>query len=193
MGDMPRTPSTKPDSLPLRRRFVGIIDEDGEPTVRWEMDTRDEWVEQWPPCPDGGRIELRYALGFRERNIGELELRVLLGGGDGGVCQTIVDERDDEVYVRVLVHRADEHQGFARDDREYTDCPVRTSLVRPLSNRAVIDMDSDEELLLYTPLYLNNVRQPDHGYRAAARRRRSPGVDTARGSAQRTTPPPAPA
>jgi len=43
-GPMPRTDSTGSDSLPLRRRFAGIIDEDGEPTVGWEVDTRgDGW------------------------------------------------------------------------------------------------------------------------------------------------------
>jgi hypothetical protein len=40
------------------------------------------------------------------------------------------------------------------------------------SEGAVIDVDTGEELPLYTPLYVNNVRQPDHGYRPANRRRR---------------------
>jgi hypothetical protein len=61
------------------------------------------WWEPWPVCPDGNPQELRHALGFRERNIGELELRVELGGHDRGVCQLIVEERDDEVFVRVVV------------------------------------------------------------------------------------------
>ena len=43
-------------------------------------------------------------------------------------------------------------------------------LLEPLGQRAVIDMDSDEELPLYTPKYLNNVVQPDHGYRLVGRR-----------------------
>jgi len=167
---MPRTDSTGSDSLPLRRRFAGIIDEDGEPTVGWEVDTRGEWVEKWPPCPDGNRLKLRHALGFRERNIRELELRVLLGGDGWGVCQIIVDEREDEVHVRVLLHRSEERRLRAAD-REYLDSPVRVSLARPLGERAVIDMDSEKELPLYTPMYMNNVLQPDHGYRPAARRR----------------------
>jgi hypothetical protein len=40
----------------------------------------------------------------------------------------------------------------------------------PLGERAVIDFDYDEELPLYRPLYLNNVRQPDHGYQYVERR-----------------------
>src|ERR1700751_5626856 len=160
MGEMPSAPSTGSDRLPLRRRFVGFIDEEGEPTIGWEVDTRDEWLVEWPPCPDGNPIKLCHALGFRERNMCELEFRVALGGPDGGVCQVIVDERENEVYVRVLLHRCDEHEGLTPRNREYLDWPVRASLVRPLGERCVIDMDSDEELLLYTPPYVNNVLQP---------------------------------
>lgn len=106
------------------------------------------------------------------------------------MCQIIVDERDDEIYVRVLLHRSEGHHGVTRTDREYLDFPVRVSLVRPLAERAVIDMDSDEELPLFTPTYLSNVLQPDHGYRPAARRRWAPGVGTPRRIARGTTHPP---
>ena len=137
---------------------------------------RDEsaaWREKWaPPCPDGNPQELRPPLGFRERNIGELELRVPLCRGDNGACQVIVDERDDEVYVRVLVCRDEQQADGPRDRRSYTDCPVRVWLDRPLGDRAVIDVDSDDELSLYTPRYLNNRPQADAGYRQADRRKR---------------------
>jgi len=86
-----------------------------------------------------------------------------------------LDERDDEVYVRVLVCCCDDDEddeGTWRD-REYTDCPVSVWLKQPLGERAVIDVDSDEELPLYIPNYLDNVRQPDHGYHPANRRRRA--------------------
>lgn len=109
-------------------------------------------------CPDGLRQRLCHPLSFRERNVGELELRVLLGPGEGGVCQVIVEERGEEVYVRVLVHCADEDDVSARPDREYMDCPVRVELDEPLGERAVIDVDRDEELRLYTPEFLDNVR-----------------------------------
>ena len=101
----------------------GIIDEDGEPTVGWEVDTRGEWGEKWPACPDGHPLKLRHALGFRERSVRELELRVSLGDDGWGVCQIIVDEREDEVYVRVLLHRSDDRRGVSLTEREYLDSP----------------------------------------------------------------------
>jgi len=122
-------------------------------------------------CPDGRVRRLCHPVGFRERNVGELELRVLLGPGDNGVCQVIVEERDEEVNVRVLVHRADEDDASARCDREYLNCPVRVELDEPLGERAVIDFDRDEELPLYKPPYLNDARQPDDGHHNVTRRR----------------------
>lgn len=126
-------------------------------------------------CPDGKRQRLCHPLGFRERNVGELELRVLLGPGEDGVCQVIVEERHEEVYVRVLVHCRDEDIAAALRRRNYIDCPVRVWLDEPLRARAVIDFDRDEELSLYRPLYLNNVKQHDHGYHYVGRRRPGPG------------------
>ena len=69
------------------------------------------------------------------------------------------------------------HQPIA-DDRPATpssyraDCPVRVWLEKPLGERAVIDVDSDQELPLFTPDWFDGVRQPDAGYRPANRRRR---------------------
>jgi hypothetical protein len=77
---------------------------DGGPDGEWDIEAHKEWCRKWaPPCPDGHPQRLQRALGFRERNLKELELRIPLGGRDGGACQVIVDEHDDEVYVRVLV------------------------------------------------------------------------------------------
>ena len=93
------------------------------------------------------------------------------------VCQVIVDERDDDVYVRVVLcyeDEGDEDEDLRPRRHEYMDCPVRVWLDRPLGERAVIDVDDDEELPLYVPKYLNNVVQPDHGYHLADRRRRRP-------------------
>jgi hypothetical protein len=140
------------------------------PLPQPDPERRCEFCDKWAPrCPDGNPQRLRRALGFRERNIRELELRVPLGGNDGGVCQVVVDERPAEVYVRVLV--------CCRDDRttsrdEELDCPVRVWLEQPLGERAVIDVDNDEELRLYTPKYVGHEVQPDHGYRRVFRRRR---------------------
>ncbi len=124
-----------------------------------------------PPCPDGNPQRLCHPLGFRERNIGELELRVALG--EDGVCQVIVDERGDEVYVRVVTCCRNEAPSVVAAPSEYVDAPVRLWLGQPLGDRAVIDLDLDKELPLYTPRYLNSIPQPDHGYRPANRRRRS--------------------
>ncbi len=57
----------------------------------------------------------------------------------------------------------------------YMDCPIRVWLESPLGDRAVIDLDTDEELPLFVPEYLNNVVQPDHGYHPAQRRLRRRG------------------
>ena len=66
----------------------------------------------------------------------ELELRVALGGNEDGVCQVVVDEHENEVFVRVLVDVEDDPPGRSRD-RECLDCPVRVWLERPLGERAV--------------------------------------------------------
>jgi hypothetical protein len=115
---------------------------------------------------------VRNALGFWERNACELELRVPLGGDDGRVCDVVVDELEDEVHVRVIVCYDPEHDEAPARSRKYVDWPVRVWLERPLGDRAVIDVDRDEELPLYTPAYLDNVPQSDHGYRPAGRRQR---------------------
>jgi hypothetical protein len=139
----------------------------GEPIIVWDDEAHAAWVERWARrCPDGNPQRLSRPLGFRERNVGGLELRVALGAGDHGACRVIVDEQDDEVYVRVLVC----YDERSSRPREYMDCPVRVWLEEPLGHRAVIDVDSDEELPLFTPDWFDGVRQPDAGYRPAKRR-----------------------
>jgi hypothetical protein len=153
---------------------VGAVDRrfDEERIVEWDEEAHAEWVEKWAPrCPEGYPQRLREAVGFRERSICELELRVPLTNHEHGACQVVVDEQEDEVHVRVLVCYDDGRE----DDkplgsREFVVCPVRVWLEQPLGDRAVIDVDSDEELDLYTPAYLDNVAQPDAGYRPANRR-----------------------
>lgn len=173
MSNSPATPPpdrSQPTDAPRQRREV----DDDAPAAEWGPETSCESRADWPPCPDGEAQALRHPLGFRERNRGELELRVALGDGEGGVCQVSVDERADEVHVRVLVHLEDDHEDPRPGSREYTDWPVRVWLQRPLGDRAVIDADTDEELLLYVPRYRDNVLLPDHGYHVV-RRRRPPG------------------
>jgi hypothetical protein len=148
--------SPKPERLNPWERWV--TDSSGNAIIEFDSAAHAAWCAKW-------------ALGFRERNVGELELRVVLGGDDKGVCQVVLDERQTEVHIRVLVCcrvRGDD----APRRREYLDCPVRVWLTTPLGERAVIDVDTDEELPFYTAPYENNVPQPDHGYRPANRRRR---------------------
>jgi hypothetical protein len=180
MGAMSASRDDRPQDPPAERKLGRwerwTTDWDGQPIVEFDSEAHQKWLEKWAPeC----QRRVRRALGFRERNISELELRVALGGDDRGVCRVILDERDDEVYVRVLVcccdddDDDDDDDGTRRRQREYMDCPVRVWLKQPLGERAVIDVDSDDELPLYIPLYLENVRQPDHGYHPPNRRRRA--------------------
>ncbi len=175
----PRDPERR---LPPWERWA--TDESGQPFIEFDAEAHGEWCAKWAPrCPVGNPQRLRRALGFRERSVAELELRVPLSMSEHeGACQVILDERDDEVYVRVLVCYEDEEDEQEEEDevrprrREYMDCPVRVWLDRPLGERAVIDVDDDEELPLYIPEYLNSIVQPDHGYHPAGRRRRRPDV-----------------
>ena len=119
--------------------------------ISWAAGGKDDWQDKWaPPCPDGRPQALRRASGFRERSAGELELRVALGTGEGGVCQIVVDELEDEIHVRVLIHREGMGDGEL-PSHHHTEGPVRVWLDTPLGERAVIDVDSNEELPLYTP------------------------------------------
>lgn len=129
------------------------------------------WCERWAPrCPDGNRQVVRRAEGFRERNPCELELRVLLGCGFDVACQVVVDERPTEVHVRVLLCAPEDRFFATRNDRHYTECPVRVWLEDRLGDRAVIDIDTDKELDEYRPRIVGTSRQPDGGYHPSNRR-----------------------
>ncbi len=160
---------------PFERR---VRDADGREMIVFDEEAHETWLDKWlRPCPDGKPQRVREALGFRERSIGELELRVALGGGDEhGVCDVIVDEHDDEVLVRVLICYDEHAEWVPFAQRTYTDCPVRVWLDKPLGDRAVIDVDSDEELPLFIPAYRDGVPDPNHGYYPSNRRRRSTGA-----------------
>ena len=150
-------------------------DEDADEYIVFDQTAHAEWMDKWVrPCPDGNPQRLRRALGFRERNVGELELRVALGGGDEhGVCRVLLDERDDEVFVRIFICYDEDAEWVPLKQRAYSDCPVRVWLDKPLGDRAVIDVDSDEELPLFIPTHRNGVPDPQHGYHPSNRRRRS--------------------
>jgi hypothetical protein len=132
------------------------VDSTGQPIIEWDEDAHAVWCSIWaPPCPDGYQQRLRRAVAFRERNVSELELRVPLSEAENGACQVIVEELEDKIRVRVLVCFEPQADVFS-PPRHITNCPVRTWLDRPLGNRAVVDVDSEEELPLHTPGDLNN-------------------------------------
>ena len=68
-------------------------DEYGELSPAWDADAHAEWREKWAPAwPDENPQRLLRALGFRERNVGDLELRVALGGNGKSVAVTIATD-----------------------------------------------------------------------------------------------------
>jgi hypothetical protein len=112
------------------------------------------WLEKWAPeCPDGHPQRLCTILGFRLKGEDDLQLRVVLGWLDGGVCRLVVDEHHDRVVVRALACLDDEPSApneFSGPGRT-VDCPCNVWLEAPLGDRAVIDFDSDRPLSLFIP------------------------------------------
>lgn len=112
------------------------------------------WLEKWAPkCPDGNDQRLCGILGFRLKGAGYLQLRVVLRPLDNGVCQVIIEEHPDRLYVRALAClKADApHHQARRSQPDETDCPCNVWLDAPLAERIVIDVESDEPLPLYLP------------------------------------------
>lgn len=179
MASVPQNePPHEPRELGRWERWT--TDWNGRSIVEFDTEQHAEWCDKWcPRCPDGNPQRLRRAIGFRERNECELELRVALVRGENGVCAVIVEETAHEVFVRVLVCNDESRDDGPLASRESTDAPVRVWLEQPLGDRAVIDEDSDEELDLFTFSWdENNDPLPDHGYRPANRRRhRTGGTD----------------
>jgi hypothetical protein len=125
------------------------VDWAGQPIIERDAEAHAAWCAKWAPrCPDGDPQRVRRAVAFRERNVCELELRVPLAIGEHGVCQVIFEESDDMVLVRVLVCVDEQADAFPR---EFMNCPVRVWLDRPLENRMVVDLDSNETLPLFSP------------------------------------------
>ena len=131
--------------------------------------SHEDWLAKWaPPCPDGNPQRLLEILGFRLKGADLLQLRVVLKQDDGGVCQAIVEEHPDRVYVRALACLEEEEEEEKEDwpdsfsqpteggnpgwrrPREI-DCPCNVWLDAPLDERVVIDVDSDEELPFFIP------------------------------------------
>jgi hypothetical protein len=74
-----------------------------------------------------------------------------------GICNVIVDERPDLVYVRVLGCHPKDPADAPRDpdrSREDLDSPRRVYLDAPLGERIVVDVDSGEPLPMYIPRWV---------------------------------------
>jgi hypothetical protein len=122
--------------------------------ITQDHDYDPEWLERWAPeCPDGDPQRLCTILGFRLKGADYLQLRVVLGWLDGGVCRAVVDEHADRVVVRALACMVDEPpvpNEFCRPGHT-VDCPCNVPLDAPLGDRAVIDFDSGDPLPLFIP------------------------------------------
>jgi len=113
-------------------------------------DAHARWLEKWAPeCPIGLPQRVAVCLGQREREPGRLQLRVAMCGGEG-ICETIVEEAEDTVRVRVLLCY-DEERVAEYGKREYVNCPVHVYLESPLAGRTVIDVQTDEPVPLFVP------------------------------------------
>jgi hypothetical protein len=112
------------------------------------LEDGDKWLGR--RCPDGRRQELAILTGHRERNQGELELRVLLCECQSGVCDVVLEETNYYVRVRAFTCGAGD-QTLSRSRRIYTDCPCRIWLSAPLGNRPVIEWDTSEPLPVVDP------------------------------------------
>lgn len=119
-----------------------------EDNADWDLEQLTRCSDTWEhDCPIGNPQRERRCIGYREREPGRLQLRVPLGVGEG-VCQAIVDEHDEVIYVRVLVCYEDGDEQLPQD---YCNCPVHVYLDRPLGDRKVIDADERTEVPLYEP------------------------------------------
>jgi hypothetical protein len=111
----------------------------------WDEDQA--WVETWmPKCPDRNPQRLCEILGFRLKGPEYLQLRVVLTPADWGVCNAIIEEHPDLVYVRAIACYDDGWPPRQRPGCLYgdTDCPCSVWLDAPLGERIVIDVDSGE-------------------------------------------------
>jgi hypothetical protein len=141
--------------------------ETNQPAFRCDDAAAAAWREKWaPPCPEHKTQRLAQILSCRERNPGELELLVVGFPTDDEGCHFIVDERDDEVHVRVLVH-AD--LGRPHDDEEWV-MPIRWWLRRSLGDRVVINADTGKEVWHDVREYQDGTLQPGRGKSPPKRR-----------------------
>jgi hypothetical protein len=112
-----------------------------------------KWLERWaPPCPDGNDQRLCQILGFRLKDADYLQLRVVLGDGDNGVCQVVIDEHPRLLLVRAIVCLcADDGEHRTPRRKDEVDCPCNIVLDSPLGERVLVDVDTGAALPLFIP------------------------------------------
>jgi hypothetical protein len=114
-----------------------------------------DWLAKWaPPCPDGNPQRLCEIVAFRLKGEDYLQVRVILRRDeDSGVCQLIVDEHADRIYVRAIACRSHEDDRSASSwlQTDEIDCGCNWWLDAPLGERIVIDVDTGRELPLLIP------------------------------------------
>lgn len=120
-----------------------------------------EWYAKWAPaCPDGNPQRMCEIVGFRLKALDYLQLRVVLRERDHGVCQAIIEEHDDVVFVHALAcfdpDPAPSPTGKRRRAPKPTrpsemDCPCNVGLAAPLGERIVVGYETDEPLSLFIP------------------------------------------
>ena len=118
--------------------------------AEWADDEHAAWLDKWAPkCPIGNPQRACACLAYREREPGRLQLRVAVLPGTEGVCDVIVHEDEDTVYVWVILCYEETDQDD--EERECWDCPVHAYLDQPLNGRTVIDVQTDQALPLFLP------------------------------------------
>ncbi|MDQ6777260.1 MAG: hypothetical protein M3071_13820 [Actinomycetota bacterium] len=80
--------------------------------------------------------------------------------GAEGICAALVEEDEDNVYVRVIM--CYEELDADTEDHECWDCPVHVYLEKPLNGRAVIDVQTDRALPLFVPDWEESSSQPQN-------------------------------
>jgi hypothetical protein len=109
------------------------MNDESRRTVPWVC-THEEWREMWaPPCPVGNYQRLLEILGFRLKGADYLQIRVALRRGEG-VCQVMLEEHPDRIYVRAAACVEDEEDYWAIPSRHEVDCPCNWWLDAPLAS-----------------------------------------------------------
>jgi len=104
-----------------------------------------DWLDKWAPrCATGNPQRPCSCLAYREPESGLLQLRVAMLKGAEDICEVIVHEDQDSVYVRVLACYDKNDDGDERCG--YVNCLVDIYLENPLSGRTVIDVERDRAL-----------------------------------------------